>query len=89
MRTGAYYLHTHRIKARRQNLRGREREEKNVGAGGSSKGSLDPSSSRRRRRGCKAGRQAAAMQFGGKCYAGQKLGNKCELDNFTFYNWAA
>ena len=36
---------------------------------------------------CKAGRPA--VQFGGKCYAGQKLGNKCEMDNFTFYNWSA
>ena len=39
------------------------------------------------RRECKAGPQA--VQFGGKCYAGQKLGNKCEMDNFTFYNWSA
>ena len=36
---------------------------------------------------CKAGRPA--VQFGGKCYAGLKLGNKCEVDNFTFYNWSA
>ena len=38
----------------------------------------------RRRGECKAGRKA--VQFGlRKCYAGQKLGNKWELDNFTFY----
>ena len=33
--------------------------------------------------GSRAGRQA--VQLGGKCYAGQKLVNKWELDNFTFY----